>query len=243
MDHLFDEQFLKNLPEDQWERIIAISELYLTRNDHGLASEHHLEAFALGQEISRVYNLTPDPEFPEVDPLKVDDWNFITHGIIQTYKSLYRIAAKHKGASAYEASSARFKLFFDCKAGYELSEHQFKELQNLINQLRERITEVEGLSEEHRARLLKRLESLQQELHQKLSTLDRWYGVTMEIAIAARALAEKAKPLIALAWRIALIIYAVQSKKEGLPLPSGSDPFLLPMPTDPQHPSAPSSPD
>lgn len=101
--------------------------------------------------------------------------------------------------------------------GYELTEGDLKEVQTLLDQLRSAITESTELKEDHKQRLLKRLEKVQSELHKKLSTLDSLYCFAIEVSVAAGTIGRNAEPLARAAKAIAGIAWRTHGHAEGLP--------------------------
>jgi hypothetical protein len=73
-----------------------------------------------------------------------------------------------------------FKASFAKKFGtaflYEFSEGDLARVQKLIDELRTELATNKKFEENHRARLLSRLERVQAELHKKVSDLDRLWA-------------------------------------------------------------------
>ena len=65
---------------------------------------------------------------------------------------------------------------------YEFSSGDIDKIQNLINLLREEITKAKFIEDNHKQRLLKRLEKTQSEIHKKVSDLDRFWGLIGDAA-------------------------------------------------------------
>lgn len=114
---------------------------------------------------------------------------------------------------------------------YEFSEGEIERLQALINELREAIGGAGYLDEDHRRRLLGRLEKLQAELHKRISDLDLLLGVIFQIGAAAGRFGEDAKPLVDRVREIAEIVAGVFRRAEKLP--PGHEFPLLPKPDNP----------
>ncbi len=108
---------------------------------------------------------------------------------------------------------------------YEFTQGDLERIQVLINELREHIATANGLSEEHRQRLLARLERLQSELHKKISDLDRFWGLIGDAGVVLGKLGENAKPIVDRIKEVSNIVWRTQAKKEELP--SDIKPALL----------------
>ena len=98
-------------------------------------------------------------------------------------------------------------------------------MKSLLDHLRRAITSSAELKEDHRQRLLKRLEKVQSELHKKLSTLDGLYCLAIEASIVAGTIGKNAEPIARAAKAIAGITWRTHSHTEGLP--SGATSPLL----------------
>ena len=108
---------------------------------------------------------------------------------------------------------------------YEFSQGDLERVQSLINQLRDLVASCEELEQDHRQRLLKRLESLQSELHKKISDLDRFWGLVGDASVVLAKIGDNAKPIVDRVKEITEIIWQTQSRTEELP--SGTRPPLL----------------
>lgn len=79
------------------------------------------------------------------------------------------------------------------------------------------INNAKGLEDDHKRRLLKRLEKLQSELHKRISDLDRFWGLIGDAGVMLRKLGNDAKPIVDRITELANIIWRAQSRAEGLP--------------------------
>lgn len=100
---------------------------------------------------------------------------------------------------------------------YEFSQGDLDKVQNLINELRTEISEFELFEEQHKQRLLRRLESLQSELHKKMSDLDKFWGFVGDAGVAVGKFGNDAKPMVDRISEIIKIIWQTQSRAEELP--------------------------
>ena len=79
--------------------------------------------------------------------------------------------------------------------------------------------------EDHKQRLLKRIEKLQAELHKKVSDLDKFWGLVGDAGVVLGKFGKDAKPLVDRITEIAKIVWQTQARAEELP--SGTDMPLL----------------
>lgn len=60
---------------------------------------------------------------------------------------------------------------------YNLTDDEITTIQDLLNKLRAKIVENEDISEDHKERILNKLEGLQKELHKSSNNFDKFWGV------------------------------------------------------------------
>lgn len=130
-------------------------------------------------------------------------------------------AAKNK----LESLKKHFAVTVTKSFGYEFTDGDLARVQALLNELRELVASASDIDEEHRQRLLKRLEQLQSELHKKTSDLSRFYGLLGEAGVVLGKFGEDAKPIVDRVKEIIQITWRTQSRAEELP--SGTTPPLL----------------
>jgi len=104
------------------------------------------------------------------------------------------------------------KTFF-----YEFSDDETTRINQLISELRDIISQSELFEENHKQRLLRRLERLQSEVHKKVSDLDRFWGLVGDAGVTLRKFGEDARPIVDRVKELTKIIWGAQEKAEGLP--------------------------
>ncbi|KIY38013.1 hypothetical protein TZ03_24830 [Pseudomonas sp. 10-1B] len=124
-----------------------------------------------------------------------------------------------------QAMKSKFANIVSNGFSYEFTEGDVNRIQVLINELRTLISDNTELEDQHKRRLLKRLEKLQSEMHKKMSDLDHFYGLTVEGSVMLKKVGGNLKPIVDRISEITKITWATQSRAEDLP--SGSEPPLL----------------
>lgn len=115
--------------------------------------------------------------------------------------------------SAIESNKSKLeKGFF-----YEFTDGDLKRIQQLINELREQISDSKLFEEDHRRRLLRRLESLQSEIHKKMSDVDKIWGLVGDAGIAIGKFGKDAKPFVDRIKELSQIAWKTQARAEELP--------------------------
>ncbi|MFG0529849.1 hypothetical protein ACF8FB_05825 [Pseudomonas sp. yb_2] len=137
------------------------------------------------------------------------------------YEELEKELADHR----LKAMKSRFADLVAHGFSYEFTEGDVNRIQVLINELRTLISDNTELEDQHKRRLLKRLEKLQSEMHKKMSDLDHFYGLTVEGSVMLKKVGGNLKPIVDRISEITKITWATQSRAEDLP--SGSEPPLL----------------
>lgn len=128
--------------------------------------------------------------------------------------------------TALEIQTLRFNSLLGKEFAYEFSEGDLNRVQSLINELRAQVQAANFLSAEHRARLLKRVERVQQELHKRVSDLDRFWGLVGDAGVALRKFGEDAKPIVDRVRELAELTWRTQARSEGL-TSDAAPPMLL----------------
>lgn len=232
-DRLFPDEWLLQF-DDPYERMHVAARRYLDHvkvNNGSMRASHHIEAAMLGKHF--VFN--------EGFPLMAGFPNFKVGGItpqardyiVTMYEWLRDYSAlklEQNAAERAETFEEHFRILLDRHLGYDLSEQQLVELRRWVTELQVKISSAQTLVENRRERLLNRLEKLQLELHGKISSLDRLYGTTLEVAVAAQSLGDESHSIIDIAGRIFGIVWAVHSRKDGRGLAQTIVPLPLPPP-------------
>ena len=100
---------------------------------------------------------------------------------------------------------------------YEFTDGDLKRIQAIINELRDQIGESDLFEEDHRRRLLRRLEALQSEMHKKMSDVDRIWGLVGDAGIAIGKFGKDAKPFVDRIKELSQIAWKTQARAEELP--------------------------
>lgn len=136
-------------------------------------------------------------------------WNYIT----QIKDTFEQKSIKLK----IESYKTRYKTAFKSSFSYEFSQGDFDRIQTIVNELREHISKNDQLEASHGQRLLKRLESLQSELHKRVSDLDKFWGMVGDAGVVLGKLGADAKPIVDRVKEIAEIVWKTQARTEELP--------------------------
>ncbi len=222
----FDDDFLDSLPEDPilagkniCERFFTCHRQLQSQQKKEEYYEQYLCAIGLLTAFSESYKL--DLRIPDITGAKDADIVRISRAVATFSETLNMTMARVISEGAARRFSARFGKIF----AYEFSEGDLKRIQVLIDELRESISSSDLFEENHKQRLLKKLESLQSELHKKMSSLDKLWGFVGEAGIVLGKFGKDAKPFVDRITEILRIVWNTQARTEELP--SGTEMPLL----------------
>ena len=181
-----------------------------------------LQCLALARAVMNKFQI--DPHYGDID-LSSDAENNVTN-IIQRFDEWKNIIRGSFSAKNYDNYLGKFEAAFGTGIFYELSDDDISEIQKHINNLRSLISETELLDEDHRRRLLRRLEILQAELHKRVSDYDRYYGMAVEFYVLFKKYGEGMNQICNEFKEILRIVFQSHSEREHLP--AGEELPLLP---------------
>ena len=177
-------------------------------------TEYHsdyVEYFGLFQAYSEAN------EFEFKYPEMVSDISRNSKNIYDFFIEAKEIVTKEVTNLTLSRIKNKYLTQFGKNFAYEFSKGDLQRVQEIINILRDEISATSSLDEEHKNRLLKRLEKMQSELHKKVSDLDRFWGLVGDAGVVAAKLGENAKPIVDRIKEISEIIWRTQSRAEELP--------------------------
>ncbi|WP_291731887.1 hypothetical protein [Leisingera sp. F5] len=214
-----EEQILEEI-EDCIGRLDAVkSELFSRQfNGEALALERVGEVIDLFAELSALSNYTgcqltlPRDIKDDVDSIKS------LLGRYNTYRAQHRaFATKFRVEKTRSGSLVK------------LDESDIEKIQSLIDKTRKTIGSSTFLDDQHKQRLLARLEVLQSEIHKVQSDMDRALAGLVEVGDAMGKFGKKASPLVEAFEKIAGVFNSKREEPLQLPAP----PKALPKPESP----------
>lgn len=229
ISEVFSDEFIENLSETPEIGVTQICDKLLSSVDEESqwvdSYDLLLEALAILEIYSARYSLGLTLPKIGTDSNRGEEASRIGTYFHQLKEKTLKILNKTK----YENLKENFQRKLGGKFLYEFSQGDFDRVQTLTHELRKLISSSSELNKEYKMRLLARLERFQQELHKKMSNLDRCWGLIGEAGIALGKFGNDAKPFLDYIKEIAQIVWATQARAEELP--SGSKPPIqLPEP-------------
>lgn len=222
---MYTDDILNSLPEDINSAGKILCNAFFTKYRHSNAGqritdyEEYVNAFAIFEAVLMSKNQT------FVSPTFTDDKLKNITLIAEFFGLRLDEFEKKLTSNSIEDAREKFRIIYDAKFSYKFSDGDLKRIQELINELRDNISISEIIDANHKERLLNKLESLQKELHKKMSSLDKFWGLIGEAGVVFGKFGNDVKPLVDRIKEITSITWQTQARSEELP--SGTQiPFL-----------------
>ncbi len=229
---LFTDEIIENLstnPIKALEEIINIYDKYnnaLEENQRASSYNNYLDSFAALESFLIANDLGKAIKIPTLSEDKKENINSISYFFYKAKLEQEKLNSKN----VLFNSRSRYSNKFGNSFAYKFSDGDVEEIRDLIRQLNENINSSAFLEENHKMRLLKRLEELEIELNKKMTNLDKYWGLVGDAGIVMGKFGKAAEPIIQIIRQITVKIWAVQSYAEELP--SGTNMPLLKGPKD-----------
>lgn len=174
------------------------------------------------QEAGRISYIEDTPDFKAPFPNICGRFSQFVDGVKGQLQTQRRDQTNERRLDQFKS---HFSITLNNTFGYEFTDGDLKRIRALINELRELITDNTELDEDHKRRLLKRLEKMQSEIHKKVSDLNAFYGLAVEASVVLKKVGENAKPIVDRIKELTGISWNTQARAENLP--SGTEPPML----------------
>jgi hypothetical protein len=221
---MYDEAFLNSLPGDPYEAAKVLCTKFNEENNKyyypdgsrdGNIMEHYdiyIEAFAAMEAFINATGLPFNPPrlMEQRDIENIERISSFFYGVMNGI-------SKKEHELTLGSAREKYAKIFGTTFVYQFSDGDLKRIQQLINELRDEITKSELFDAKHKQRILKKLEGLQSELHKKMSSLDRLWGLIGEAGVALGKFGQDAKPLVDRIREISQITWRTQARAEELP--------------------------
>jgi len=214
---MFDDDFLDSLPDDPEDAAHLMCKHFkeidstIEETQEEYYYDQYIEAFAAMEAFVKTIGL------PFIVPTlvanKEENIQRIQTFFYEILKPLDKREINNKLSRARDKYKARFGGVFL----YLFSDGDLKRIQELINELRDLAVQSELFDAKHKERILKKLEGLQMEMHKKMSSLDKLWGLIGEAGVALGKFGKDAKPFVDRIREIAQITWRTQARAEELP--------------------------
>ncbi len=221
---LFSDDFIESIANDPINSVLEIITITRKNLSHDRDKNYNvcIEGFSLITSVLDNFKLSLP--FHITEPTLVGDISDVAkiEVFFNTVKNEFN---KKNTLVKFNTTKSRFDALLAQSFSYEFSQGDLDRVQKLINELREEINTSSLFEQKHKARLLKRLEKLQAELHKKMSDIDAFWGLVGDAGVAIGKFGKDAKPFVDRIREITDIVWRTQSRAEELP--SGTPTPLL----------------
>lgn len=216
---LITDEYIDSLPLDPINAVLKITSDFFEFDRQNASVKERLDEYDSYLELYTflsVYleeNRILDFEYPILEENRADNINELARFVMTVADGMQAKQSEYRMSRLRDVFRAQLTNSFS----YEFTEGDIKHIQEIINDLRERITAYSGFEAGHRARLLSRLEKLQSEIHKKVSDLDRFWGMIGDGGVVIKKFGEDAKPIVDRFRELADIVWRTQARAEELP--------------------------
>ena len=216
---IFDEKFLIKVKNDPIEGMLNLCKIVseeLTGHPEGWQQQDYeilLESLALIEALKDERHISLKYSLPDVNGDLPNDCSNILEFLNRTEDQYIKEAVSFK----FEKLKTHFKSNLSEGFCYEFSQGDLDKIQNLLNELREHIFKSSDFADDHKQRLLIRLEKLQLELHKKMSDLDKFWGLIGDAGVVIGKFGDDVKPIVDRIKEITEIVWRTQARAEELP--------------------------
>ena len=215
----FPPKLLQGLPSDNIEALAALCGEFERFDGHARQLPDHHGDYVEALSILRAFAIARDAKvepFPQIGPQRHQNVASVS-AYFGRLRDLVRTELSGRYSKGYfETKTEEYVALFSRVSVYEFSDSDFKRVHDLIRELRELIRASTLITEDHKRRLLRRLEAMHAELHKKTSDIDRFWGFIGEAGIAMRKFGEDLSPISERVLELGGIVITVIFAKEGI---------------------------
>ncbi|MGA2914589.1 MAG: hypothetical protein ABSE89_01005 [Sedimentisphaerales bacterium] len=217
---MFDEGFIKQLPVDKWDSAKKIcSHFFDFYGKHGAsASEKIYHEYLKAYIFLKLFIQKNELDFPLMELSENPSRNIeVIANMFSNLNDMSNAVIKKRTAKEIlESAEFEYASLLGTGFAYVFTDGDLEKIQTLINEIRELINKSKIFEEDHKTRLLNRLEKLQQELHKRMSNLDKFWGLVGDAGVVLGKFGKDAKPFVDRIQEIAQIVWGVQARSEEL---------------------------
>jgi hypothetical protein len=227
----FPARTLSSLPADNIEALAVLCAEFERFEGHARQLPEHHDDYVEALSILRAFAMAREAKlepFPEVGPQRHQNITGVASYFGQLRTSVRGELSSRHSKGYFESKTEEYVALFSKASVYEFPENDFKRAQSLVIELRDLIRDSTLITEEHKRRLLRKLDAMRGELHRKTNDIDRFWGFIGEAGIAMRKFGEDLAPISERVLELGGIVIGVIFAKEGIrALPEVSQ-ILLP---------------
>ena len=215
----FPPRTLGSLPADNVEALATLCAEFERFDGHARQLPEHHDDYVEALSILRAFATARDAKvasFPEIGPQRHQNISSINSYFNQLRTTVRTELSSRHSRGYFESKTEEYVALFSKASVYEFADPDFSRVQSLVNELRDLIRGSSLISDEHKRRLLRKLEAMRGELHKKTNDIDRFWGFLGEAGIAMRKFGEDLKPISERVLELGTIVIGVIFAKEGI---------------------------
>jgi hypothetical protein len=215
----FPLRMLSHLPADPTEALAALCAEFDRFDGHARQLPEHHDDYVEALSILKAFALAHDTQLeplPEVGSQRHQNIANITAFLSQLRTRVRTELAGRHSRGYFESKTEEYRALFAKAQVFEFPEPDFKRILVLAAELRDLISENSLIAEEHKRRLLRRLEAARTELHRRTSDVDRFWSFLFEAGITIRKFGEDLEPISVRALELGKLILKTILTKEGI---------------------------
>lgn len=219
------DEFISSLPENRHEATLLIAEAIkkiLTLNHKTLLEvlcgyDTLVEAYSFLffhitennlEHMLCIPQMSGDPEY---------NARVIAALVLEVCEVIPNTITLERTSSIMNARMEKYKAILGKSRAFCFSEETLSRVQVLINELRNELQKSTQYEQEHRERLLAKLEKLQAELHKRMSSLDSFWALLGDAGVAFGKFGNDAKPVVDRVRELLGIAWDSQVQADQLP--------------------------
>jgi hypothetical protein len=194
----FPAKLLQGLPADNMEAMAALCGEFERFDGHARQLPDHHGDYVEALSILRGFAIARDAKleaFPELGSQRHQNIANVTAYFSRLRDQARSELTRRYSRGYFETKTEEYAALFSRLSIYEFSESDYKRVHDLVRELRDLIRGSSLITDEHKRRLLRRLEAMHAELHKKTSDIDRFWGFIGEAGIAMRKFGEDLAPI------------------------------------------------
>jgi hypothetical protein len=215
----FPARTLGNLPADNFEALGVLCGEFERFDGHARQLPEHHNDYVEALSILKAFVVSRDAKtepFPELGPQRHQNVSCVKSYFGQVGQMVRAELSRRHARGYFDSKTEDYLSLFSRVSVYEFSEVNFKRMLDLVEELRGLITDSSLITDEHKRRLLRRLEAMKGELYQKTSDIDRFWGFLGEAGVAMRKYGEDLAPISQRVLELGGIVVGVIFQKEGI---------------------------
>lgn len=178
-----DDNYLTSDFEDAHIHLKNMLKDTLINIDNQFDSNHEPSYFEILDTYKAIYDFC--------DLYEIDTTTLIINGT-NSINNIYAALSDFYSSFLFNSNNMHENIF--ANKLYTFTDEEHDDIQSKINELRDKLVNSRLIDDEHKERVLKKLEQLQKELHKKMATLDKFLGGMFSIAHTLGLSAKEAKP-------------------------------------------------